>query len=84
MIIFLLLRRMSPHARHITGWILMGLGVLVAAATPIVHYDLYVHGAILAACGIVFLKVNPKPRTRGGNATRKIDNDGTHEVSRVA
>ena len=83
MIIFLLLRRMSPHARHITGWILIGLGVLVAAATPVVQYNLYFHGAILAACGIIFLKANPKPRARKRAAARKTDNAAAREVSRA-
>jgi hypothetical protein len=79
MIILLLLRRMSPRARHITGWILLGLGAVVAAATPIVGYNLYFHGAVLAACGIIFLKANPKPRAR-----KQTDNAATQEVSRVA
>jgi len=83
MIILLLLRRMSPRTRHITGWILIGLGVLVAAATPVVQYNLYFHGAILAACGIIFLKANPKPRARKRAAARKTDNAATREVSRV-
>jgi hypothetical protein len=30
MIVLLLLRRMSPRNRHITGWILIGLGVLAS------------------------------------------------------
>jgi hypothetical protein len=79
MIILLLLRRMSPRTRHITGWILLGLGALVAAATPIVQYNLYSHGAILATCGIIFLKANPKPRAR-----KQADNATIREVSRVA
>ena len=63
MIILLLLRRMSPRARHITGWILLGLGAVVAAATPIVGVQpLLPRGRALAACGIIFLKANPKPR----------------------
>jgi hypothetical protein len=84
MIVLLLLRRMSPRARHITGWILIGLGVLVAAATPIVQYNLYFHGAILATCGIIFLKANPKPRARKRAAARKTDNAAPQEVSGVA
>jgi hypothetical protein len=83
MIVLLLLRRMSPRTRHITGWILIGLGVLVAAATPVVQYNLYFHGAILAACGIIFLKANPKPRARKRAAARKTDNAATREVSRA-
>jgi hypothetical protein len=79
MIILLLLRRMSPRTRHITGWILLGLGALVAAATPIVQYNLYSHGAILATFGIIFLKANPKPRAR-----KQADNATIREVSRVA
>jgi hypothetical protein len=62
MIILLLLRRMSPRARHTTGWILLALGVAVAAASPLLQANLYFHAAILATCGIIFLKANPKPR----------------------
>ena len=83
MIILMLLRRMSPRARHITGWILLGLGAVVAAATPIVGYNLYFHGAVLAACGIIFLKANPKPRARKRAAARKTDNAAAREVSRA-
>jgi len=83
MIVLLLLRRMTPRNRHITGWILIGLGVLVAAATPVVQYNLYFHGAILAACGIIFLKANPKPRARKRAAARKTDNAAAREVSRA-
>ena len=83
MIILLLLRRMSPRARHITGWILMGLGVLVAAASPIFQVNLYFHAAILATCGIIFLKANPKPRTPK-QATAEAEAGATGEVARVA
>jgi hypothetical protein len=84
MIIFLLLRRMSPRARHITGWIMVGLGVVVAAATPIVGFDLYFHGAVLAACGVIFLKANPKPRAPKQAVAQKAETGGTREVARVA
>ena len=83
MIVLLLLRRMSPRTRHITGWILIGLGVLVAAATPVVQYNLYFHGAILAACGIIFLKANPKPRAPK-QAALKADTGAPQEMSHVA
>ena len=82
MIVLLLLRRMSPRTRHITGWILIGLGVLVAAATPVVQYNLYFHGAILAACGIIFLKANPKPRAPK-QAALKADTGAPQEMSHV-
>ena len=84
MIILLLLRRMSPRARHITGWILLGLGVVVAAATPVVRTNLYFHGAVLAACGIIFLKANPQPRTPKQTAARKAETGVTQEMSRAA
>lgn len=83
MIILLLLRRMSPRARHITGWILLGLGVVVAAASPIVRINLYFHGAVLAACGLIFLKANPKPRAPKQAALR-ADTGATQEMSHVA
>ena len=79
MIVLMLVRRMSLRTRHITGWILIGFGVLAAAATPIVQYNLYFHGAVLATCGIIFLKANPKPRAR-----KQTDNATTQEVPRVA
>ncbi|HUN36821.1 MAG TPA: hypothetical protein VMU95_32900 [Trebonia sp.] len=60
MIILMLLRRMSPRARMITGWVLLGLGAAVALVTPFVHYSLYVHAAILAICGIIFLAARNK------------------------
>ena len=53
------------RARHITGWILLGLGVAVAAAS-----------AILAACGVIFLKANPKPR-----APKQTDTGTTEDVA---
>lgn len=83
MIILLLLRRMSPRARHITGWILIGLGAVVAAATPIVGYHLYFHGAVLAVCGIIFLKANPKPRPPK-QAAHRADTGTPQEISHVA
>ena len=83
MIILLLLRRMSPRARHLTGWILLGLGAVVAAATLIVGYNLYFHGAVLAACGIIFLKANPKPRAPK-QAAPGADTGAPQEMSHVA
>ena len=84
MIILLLLRRMSHRARHITGWILLGLGAVVAAASPIVGYNLYFHGAVLAACGLIFLKANPKPRAPKQAAAVKADTGAPQEMSHVA
>jgi hypothetical protein len=82
MIILLLLRRMSPRARHITGWILLLLGVVVAAISPVIQDNLYLHAAVLAACGIIFLKANPQ--TRGSRRSAGASADATQEVSRVA
>ena len=64
------------RARHITGWILLGLGVAVAAASAIVQVNLYLHAAILAACGVIFLKANPKPR-----APKQTDTGTTEDVA---
>ena len=83
MIILLLLRRLSPRARHITGWILLGLGAVVAAASPIVGYNLYFHGAVLAACGLIFLKANPKPRAPKQAAALKAEPGAPQEMSHV-
>jgi len=84
MIILLLLRRLSPRARHITGWVLLGLGAVVAATSPIVQFNLYFHGAVLAACGIIFLKANPKPRAPKQAAARKAETGAAQEMSGVA
>lgn len=84
MIVLMLLRRMSPRARHITGWILIGLGVLAAAATPVVQDNLYIHGAVLAIFGIIFLKANPKPRGQRRATARNTGNTAPREVSRAA
>jgi hypothetical protein len=60
MIILMLLRRMSRRARTITGWALIAIGAVVALATLFVHDNLYVHGAILAICGAIFLAARNK------------------------
>jgi fucose permease len=81
MIILMLLRRMSPRARMITGWALMALGAVVALATPFVHYDLYVHGAILAGCGIIFLGARNKQFAPKRSDARHAKADSTRVVS---
>jgi hypothetical protein len=62
MIILLLLRRMSPRARMITGRALLGLGAAVAAASAALSINLYIHAILLAACGAVFLWAPVRPR----------------------
>lgn len=84
MIILLLPRRMSPRARIITGWVLMGLGAVVALATPCVHYNLYFHGAVLATCGVIFLGARDKQFGPKRPGARKTETDSAREVSRVA
>ena len=62
MIILLLLRRMSPRARTITGWAMLGLAVAMAGASAALSINLYIHAVLLAACGSVFLWAPVKPR----------------------
>ena len=63
MIILLLLRRMSPRARTITGWTLLGLAAAIAAASAALSINLYLHAVLLAACGAVFLWAPVKQRS---------------------
>lgn len=52
MIILLLLRRLSPRGRKVTGMVLMALGGAVLAASAALSVNLYIHGAILMVLGI--------------------------------
>jgi hypothetical protein len=54
MIILLLLRRMSPRARHITGWILLGLGAMVAIAARLFLSE----GAVSKYTTTIFAKLS--------------------------
>jgi ABC-type Mn2+/Zn2+ transport system permease subunit len=80
MIILLLLRRMSRRARTITGWTLLGLAIVVAAASAALSINLYIHAIMLAACAAVFLWAPVKQRDSRTAATTADDRD----LSRVA
>jgi drug/metabolite transporter (DMT)-like permease len=59
MIILLVLRRLSPRGRRVTGAVLMALGAGVLAASGALSVNLYVHGAILMILGAAcYLRAN--------------------------
>ena len=47
MLILLLLRRLSPRGKVITGSVLLALGAAVIGVSAALAINLYVHGAIL-------------------------------------
>ena len=51
MLIFLLIRRLSPRARTITGAALAAAGAAVAVVSAVLAVDLYVHAVILFVIG---------------------------------
>ena len=55
MLVLLLVRRLSPRARKVTGVVLLALAAAVVAVSVALHAGLYVHAAILAVLGAVFL-----------------------------
>jgi drug/metabolite transporter (DMT)-like permease len=66
-IILLVLRRLSPRARRVTGLVLLALGATVLAASAALSVNLYVHGAILMVLGAVCYA---RGRARGTAADR--------------
>jgi drug/metabolite transporter (DMT)-like permease len=53
MLILLLLRRLSPRGKAITGTVLLALGVAVIGVSAALAINLYVHGAILLVLSAV-------------------------------
>lgn len=53
MLILLLIRRLSPRGRTITGAVLLALGAAVVGLAVALSINLYVHGAILMVFGAV-------------------------------
>ena len=53
MLILLLLRRLSPRGKVITGTILLALGAAVIGISAALAINLYVHGAILLVLSVV-------------------------------
>lgn len=69
MIIMLLLRRLGPRGRRITGVTLMALGAAVLAVGGVLSVNLYVHGAILMILGAAcYLRANAVGRGRRSGA----------------
>lgn len=70
MIILLVLRRMSPRGRRITGTTLLALGAAVFAVSVALSINQYIHGAILLALGgVCFLPLKAAGRRSGQIAT---------------
>jgi drug/metabolite transporter (DMT)-like permease len=55
MILFLLLRRLSPRTRIISGSAVVAAGLVLAAVAAAVANGLLVHGVALAAIGAVMV-----------------------------
>jgi hypothetical protein len=53
MLILLVLRRLSPRGKVITGSVLLALGVVVVGVSAALSINLYVHGGILLALSAV-------------------------------
>jgi hypothetical protein len=68
MIILLLIRRLSPRGKTITGTVLLTLGAAVMGVSAALSINLYVHGAILMAMGAVLIAA--KHRTMEGMARK--------------
>lgn len=64
MIILLLIRRLGPRGRKITGVVLLALAAAVMAVSAALSIDLYIHAATLAVLGVVFLWASVKGRSR--------------------
>ena len=53
MLILLVLRRLSPRGKVMTGSVLLALGAAVIAVSAALSINLYVHGSILLALSAV-------------------------------
>jgi hypothetical protein len=64
MIILLLIRRLGPRGRKITGVVLLALAAAVMAVSVALSIDLYTYAATLAVLGAVSLWAPVKGRSR--------------------
>ena len=65
MILFLLLRRLSPRTRIIAGSVVVAAGLVLAAVAAAVAAGLVLHGVALAAIGAVMWTSGIVAKRRG-------------------
>jgi membrane protein implicated in regulation of membrane protease activity len=71
MVILLLIRRLGPRGRKITGVVLLALAAAVAAVSAALSAGLYTHAVILAVLGAVVLWAPVKGRDRRAPKTAR-------------
>jgi hypothetical protein len=69
MLILLLIRRLSPRGRTITGAVLLALGAAVIGVSVALSINLYVHGAVLMVIGAA-MWASVVPGKRNARAAR--------------
>lgn len=64
MLIFLLIRRLSPRARIITGLACLAAGAALAVVSAVLSVDLYVHAIITVIIGVILWAAGVKGQRR--------------------
>jgi hypothetical protein len=86
MFIWLLIRRLGPRGRVITGATLLALGAAVFAASAALSINLYIHGAILMVLGAIVSAsaVTAKRRpVASASAKRPVAVTSPHDIMAV-
>jgi hypothetical protein len=80
MLILLLIRRLSPRTRTITGLACLAAGAALAAVSAILSVDLYIHAIATAVTGIILWAAGVKGQRRAQAQPPAPDPVGTMEA----
>jgi drug/metabolite transporter (DMT)-like permease len=80
MLILLLIRRLSPRTRTITGLACLAVGVALAAVSAVLSVDLYIHAIVTIITGAILWAAGVKGQRRAPVQQPAQDPVGTMEA----
>jgi drug/metabolite transporter (DMT)-like permease len=80
MLILLLIRRLSPRTRIITGLVCLAAGAALAAVSALLSVDLYIHAILTAITGAILWAAGVKGQRRAQAQQLAHDEVGTMEA----
>jgi hypothetical protein len=80
MLILLLIRRLSPRTRIITGRACLAVGAALAAVSAVLSVDLYVHAIVTVLTGAILWAAGVKGQRRAQAQPPARDEVGTMEA----